>query len=70
MDGNDRVVFKVSRLLLHNPYLESLTECQGEVTGMFESSARVFVPDDVLTFHTFRVSEPRTKIKRAIFNLK
>lgn len=36
--------------IIHYPYLESLTERQRAVIGMFDPSARVCVPDNVITF--------------------
>ena len=36
--------------MVHYPYLESMTERQRAVIGMFDPSARPCVPEDVLTF--------------------
>ena len=36
--------------IIHYPYLESLTERQRAVIGMFDISARPCVPEDILTF--------------------
>ena len=36
--------------MIHYPYLESMTERQRAVIGMFDPSARPCVPEDVLTF--------------------
>ena len=36
--------------MIHHPYLESMSERQRAVIGMFDPSARPCVPEDVLTF--------------------
>jgi uncharacterized protein (DUF169 family) len=51
--------------IVQYPYLEKIVECPRGVLGMFDVSARPWVPEDVLTF-----SVPMNKFVRMVANME
>ena len=50
--------------IIQNPYLERSSDAPRAVLGMFDVSARPFLPEDVLSF-----AVPRNKFERMIDNM-